>query len=284
MSNVRIIWSGLTGRTGREAIEQVKTIDGVEIVAGISRFDYDGTGLKIDEMESDADGLYPSKQHDFGSIGKWYRYENIANPLKELPKVFDAMVDFSNAEVFDQVLECAFRARKPLIIGTSGLSDRQIASLYDATNFIPVFRGGNFRFEVKRFIDEAVELAKKEKGQLDLYENFYKGKTLPSEAAKVLRRKIREATGRTVEIHSADNYDRNNWINDWELQVHRRVSPTAMSQGKVHCRVIGFDELAHDVLEIAKVMAGKPIRKGKFYDLDEIWDDIPAETKKINLS
>ncbi len=279
MSDVRILWSGLTGRTGREAMEQVKEMSGIKIVAGISRFDYDGAALRIEEMQSDADGLHPSREHDFGEVKKWYLYQDIANPLKGVPEDFDAMVDFSNIEVFDQVVECAVRARKPLICGTFGLSDRQIASLYDATNHIPVFRGGNFRFKVKKFIDEAVELAIREEGRLDLYEEFYKGKSLPSEISRVLQRRIMETTGRTVEVHSADDYGYMNLICNWEFQVHREESPTNTFQEKVHCRTIGFDELAHDVLEIAKVMAKKPVKKGEFYDLDEIWDDIPTEAK-----
>ena len=44
--------------------------------------------------------------------------------------------------------------------------------------------------------------------------------------------------------------------------------------GDLHCRTVGFDELAHDVLEIAKVMKKKPVKKGELYDLDELWDDL----------
>lgn len=273
----RILWSGLTGRTGREAIMQ--DVAEVKIVAGVSRYDNAGT-VSISRMGQDARGLYEDKTYNFKGV-KWYMYDNVSNPLKDCPYGgdFDVIVDFSNEEAFASVLELAVRTGKPLISGTSGLSDGQIASLYDATNRIPVFRGGNFRFKVKKFIDEAVELAKKEKGRLDLYENFYKGKSLPSETSKVIQRRISEATGRTVEVHSSDTFAEGNLICDWELQVHRRLSPTAMNQEKVHCRTIGFDELAHDVLEIAKVMKDKPIKRGEFYDLDEIWDDIPASAK-----
>lgn len=41
MSKVRVLWSGITGRTGREAYELAKTSDEVEIVAGISRSNKD---------------------------------------------------------------------------------------------------------------------------------------------------------------------------------------------------------------------------------------------------
>ena len=36
---VRILWSGITGRTGREALEIAKSREDVEIVAGVCRSD-----------------------------------------------------------------------------------------------------------------------------------------------------------------------------------------------------------------------------------------------------
>lgn len=280
MSDVRILWSGLTGRTGREAMEQVKEVPGVEIVAGLSRLPYSDGNIEVDGITQNADGTSTLKTR-FLDAPKWYQYSglSIVNGKKPGKGDFDVMVDFSHPDVFEEAVELAVRTNVPLISGTSGLDDRQMAMLYDATNRIPVFRGVIFRFKVKKFIDEAVELAIREEGRLDLYEEFYKGKSLPSETSRVLQRRIMEATGRTVEVHSADDYGYMNLICNWEFQVHREESPTNTFQEKVHCRTIGFDELAHDVLEIAKVIAKKPVKKGEFYDLDEIWDDIPAEAK-----
>ncbi len=262
----RILWSGLTGRTGMEAIQIAKDMTDVDIVAGMSRRNMaevlDINGERFERV-------------------KWYQYSWLSEHWVAKPGCddCDVLVDFSHPSVFDKVLDLAVHMHVPLISGTSGLSDYQMAALRDATKCIPIFRGGNFRFKVKKFIDEAVELAQQERGKLDLYENFYKGKSLPSETAKVIQRKIMEATGRTVTVHSSDTFGAGNLICDWEFQVHRRLSPTAMDQKKAHCRTIGFDELAHDVLEIAKAMKNKPIKKGEFYDLDEIWDDIPKEAK-----
>lgn len=39
MSKVKVLWSGITGRTGKEALEIAKASDSVEIVAGICRSD-----------------------------------------------------------------------------------------------------------------------------------------------------------------------------------------------------------------------------------------------------
>lgn len=63
------------------------------------------------------------------------------------------IVDFSHKDSFDKILEFALKVKKPIIIGTAGLTEVQMKLFEDASNIIPVFRGGNFRFEVKKFID-----------------------------------------------------------------------------------------------------------------------------------
>lgn len=253
MEKTRILWSGLTGRTGREAVEQLPNIDDVEIPAGMSR--------QVPDVN-------PSEK--FETV-QWLRYGTGMFGLYGLIQMakrleLDVIVDFSHPNVFDKVVELAIRTEKPLISGTSGLSNRQMAMLYDATNRIPVFRGGNFRFKVKKFIDEAVKLAMTTPGNLTLYENFYEGKSLPSETSRVIQRRISDATGKTIGVHSSATLDKADLPCDWKI-------------GDLNCHTVGFDELAHDVLEIAKVMKNKPIKKGEFYDLDEIWDDIPDSAK-----
>lgn len=250
MGTTRILWSGLTGRTGQEAIKQLAKIPDVDIVAGLKR------------NVSGADDV-----HLLGEKGvHWFDYKTeVCGPyglaqLTEQTKI-DVIVDFSHPEVFDRALELAIRTGKPLISGTSGLSNRQIASLYAATNRIPIFRGGNFRFKVKKFIDEAVKLVMTTSGNLRLYENFYEGKSLPSETSRVVQQRIFEATGRRIGVDSSATLDKTNLPCDWRI-------------GDLHCHTVGFDELAYDVLRIAKVMAKKPIKKGELYDLDELWDDL----------
>ncbi len=186
-------------------------------------------------------------------------------------KKANVLVVFSHQSVFEKIVELAVRTNVPLISGTSGLSDRQMAMLYDATNRIPVFRGGNFRFRVKKFIDGAVKLAFSAQ-DLVLREKFYAGKSLPSETGRVIRRRIHEATGKNIEIFSKCPYLKESLICEWMLDG----DGPGLKKG-LACKVFGFDELAHDVLEIAKVMATKPVKKGEFYDLDEIWDELPHE-------
>lgn len=101
MAEVKILWSGITGRTGKEALEVAKSDNSIEIVAGICRSD-----------------------------DKYYNYEELDNIKEE----FDVIVDFSHKDSFDKILKYAIKMNKPLIIGTSGLTDEQIKQFEEASN------------------------------------------------------------------------------------------------------------------------------------------------------
>ena len=221
MEKVKILWSGITGRTGREAIEIAKDSDTVEIVAGLSRINTN-----------------------------YYNYDELDNIKED----FDIIVEFSHKDSFDKVLDFALKVKKPIVIGTAGLTEEQMKRFEEASNIIPVFRGGNFRFDVKKFIDEVVEYARKsEKESFDLIETHWKTKKVPSETAKVVAKRVLEETGKQVNIKSFLEYDE--LINDWKID-------------DLHCRVIGFKELAENVLEIARMMKGKT--SSGVYDLDRL--------------
>ena len=231
MRKLKILWSGITGRTGKEAIELTKNCNTVEIVAGLSR-----------------------------NNKNYYNYDELDNIKKD----FDIIIDFSHKDCFDKVLDFAIKVKKPIVIGTAGLTEEQTKRLEEASNIIPIFRGGNFRFDVKKFIDEVVEYAKKsEKESFDLIETYYKTKKVPSETAKVVAKRVLDETGKKVNINSYLEYDE--LINDWKVD-------------NFECRVVGFKELAENVLEIAKMMKDK--EPSGVYDLDRLL----KEQELIDLS
>lgn len=223
MNKVKILWSGITGRTGQLALEVAKENDSVEIVAGICR-----------------------------SNNNFYHYDE----LDSIKEEFDVIVDFSHKDCFDQILNYALKVKKPIIIGTAGLTDEQIESFEDAANIIPVFRGGNFRFEVKHFIDEVVEYAKTcEAEVIELVETHYYTVPIPSQTAKVIAKRVLDETSKKVEIKSfsQDEQDTNDW----------RVSD-------IHYYCRAYDEtLAADVLKIAEMMKNK--KPNGVYDLDRLF-------------
>ena len=219
---VKILWSGITGRTGTCALESVKHCDYAQIVAGICRSD-----------------------------GNYYNYDELDNIKED----FDIIVDFSHKDSFDKVLNYAIEKKKPIIIGTANLSDEQEQKFIEASDIVPVFRGGNFRFYVKKFIDAVVEYAKTH-DDLKIVETHYKNKKIPSETAKVVVKKVKEKTGKDMLIESRLLYE--DRINDWRVD-------------DIHCRVTGFEELADDILKIAYLMKDK--KANGVYDLDRLLDE-----------
>ncbi|MBS7020815.1 MAG: hypothetical protein KH135_02955 [Firmicutes bacterium] len=228
MKKVKILWSGITGRTGREAIELAKSRNDIEIVAGICRND-----------------------------NNYYHYDE----LDKITEEFDVIIDFSHKDSFDDILDYALKMNKPIIIGTAGLSDDQMKAFERAADTIPVFRGGNFRFDVKKFIDDVVAYAKTtDNEELELIETHYKTKKVPSETAKVIAKKVLDETRKQLKIKLFLEYDE--LINDWKVS-------------NLHCRVVGFRELANDVLNIACMMKNK--QPDGVYDLDRLF----FESEKI---
>ncbi|MBE7075942.1 MAG: hypothetical protein E7375_02625 [Clostridiales bacterium] len=205
----KILWSGITGRTGVQAEIASKTCDFAEIVAGVCRSD-----------------------------AKYYNYDQ----LEKINEEFDVIVDFSHKDCFDKILDFAIKKNKVLISGTSGISEEQFNNLEKTSHIIPIFRGGNFRFEVENFINDVVEYSKTYNGKLKLIETHYKTKKVPSETAKVVAKRVFENTGKELEIESRLEYA--DLINDWRVD-------------NLHCRVEGFEQLGKDILKIANMMQNK---------------------------
>jgi len=219
VQKIKILWSGITGRTGVQALNASKNSQYTQIVAGICRNDKN-----------------------------YYNYSQ----LNDINQEFDVIVDFSHKDYFDKILEFALKVKKPLISGTSGVTEEQLARLEEASKIIPVFRGGNFRFAVEEFINDVVEFAK-DNDNIKIVETHYKTKKVPSETAKVIAKRVLDKTGKILAIESHLEYD--DLINDWRV-------------GNLHCRVEGFEQLGKDVLQIANMM--KFQKPEGLYDLNKL--------------
>jgi 4-hydroxy-tetrahydrodipicolinate reductase len=223
MKKTRILWSGITGRTGAQAVIAAKNCDHTEIVVGICR-----------------------------NNEKFYSYDD----LGKIGEPFDVIVDFSHKDSFDKILSFALKVKKPLAIGTSGLSEHQKAAIEKAAQTIPIFFDSNFRFAVKEFTDKVVELARESTEEIILKETFYKTKReIPSGTAKTIAKKVRDETGKDIQIQTSLEYDGLMW--DWEVSDMR-------------CHG-GFEALAIDVLRISEIMASK--RPTGVYNLDRLIDE-----------
>jgi dihydrodipicolinate reductase len=179
--------------------------------------------------------------------GGYYSYEQ----LDSIKEPFDIIVDFSHKDSFDKVLEFALKTKKPLIIGTAELSEKQGEAIQKAACDTPIFRGGNFRFDVNNFIESVVDYARTH-DDLELIETHYKTKKIPSQTAQEIKRRVFEATGKDLKITSRLEFD--DLINDYRI-------------GDLHCQVSGMEGVAKGILKIIPLLLN---REPGIYDLPKL--------------
>lgn len=230
---------------------------------------------------ADSEKLKSSNQKWFKDL-TWREYGAICEDgldYQALETNIDVIVDISKPDVFEEVLGIAKRTKKPIIVGTAGLSNKQIATLLDATNRIPVFRDEIFPFKVRKFIDDVVRVVMLEEGRIDLYERFFEGKGLPSETTKLICKKISDVTGRKPYTHSHNSFPEGSNRCEWELRVERAISENIKTATFVKCKITKDDDFSRDILMVAKKMADKPLKKGFFYTMEDLWEEIWDEIK-----
>ncbi|MEA3422649.1 MAG: 4-hydroxy-tetrahydrodipicolinate reductase [Bacillota bacterium] len=64
--------------------------------------------------------------------------------LESVDVDFDVIIDFSHFSLTDNLVGYALAKKKPLVIATTGLSDKQEDLIKDASRTIPIFRAKNF--------------------------------------------------------------------------------------------------------------------------------------------
>lgn len=81
----------------------------------------------------------------------------IVSAPDKLPEKPDVIIDFSNPALLNNLLGYCLSTGTPLVIGSTGYSDEQIAQIKSAAQQIPIF----FTFNMSLGINLLVELAKK---------------------------------------------------------------------------------------------------------------------------
>ena len=85
--------------------------------------------------------------------------------IKETP---DAIIDFSNPAVLDDMLEFAVKNSVPCVICTTGYSKEQVQKIKNASNKVAVFYSGNMSLGINVLIELAKSAAKVLGGQFDI--------------------------------------------------------------------------------------------------------------------
>lgn len=125
MTNIAIC--GANGKMGKNIYNCIREREDCKAVAGVD--------------------IYTEQYADFP----------IVDAPDKLPVKPDVIIDFSNPSLLDGLLDYCLSTGTPLVIGSTGYSDEQIAQIKKASAQIPVF----FTFNMSIGINLLVQLAKK---------------------------------------------------------------------------------------------------------------------------
>ncbi len=103
---------------------------------------------------------------------------------------FDVFIDFSTASATNEWLDLCVSKAKPIIIGTTGHSDADLAAIRDAAKRIPILKSANMSVGVNVLLRIAEELGRALDASYDveIFESHHRFKTdAPSGTAIALR-------------------------------------------------------------------------------------------------
>ncbi len=170
---VNVIMHGCNGRMGQMITSVVNDDEDVKIVAGVDKFG----GQKND---------YP-----------------VFEDIKDCDVKADVVIDFTNSEAVDGLLEYCKENKLPCVLCTTGLSDEQLKAVEEASKQIPILRSGNMSLGINTLIKVLKEIspALKEAGfDIEIVEKHHRMKLdAPSGTAIGLADAINESLDKKCE-------------------------------------------------------------------------------------
>jgi 4-hydroxy-tetrahydrodipicolinate reductase len=180
---IRIVINGAAGRMGRAVIALAAEDANFKVVGAIEAKGHQDTG-KDAGVSAGVSPLGILISSDFpGAIGD-----------------AEVVIDFSERQSTLSCMESARGAGKAVVIGTTGLSDEDIAQVKKAAQEIPIVLSPNMSIGVNVLFRIAEETAKKLKGyDVEIFEVHHnKKKDAPSGTARKLAQVVAAATGRDL--------------------------------------------------------------------------------------
>jgi 4-hydroxy-tetrahydrodipicolinate reductase len=184
MKTTRIAIHGAAGRMGRAVIQTALATPGVNLVAAIDRKDNAELGEDVAEVVGQA------------AIGVAVGY--VIDPTAEQ---FEVLIDFTQPEGTLSALELCRAHKKAMVIGTTGFSAEQRATIEQAAKEIPICTAANFSIGVNVVLSLLCEAAQLLGDQYDveIVEAHHRHKTdAPSGTALAMGEEVAKALGRSL--------------------------------------------------------------------------------------
>lgn len=184
-ASVRIAVHGAGGRMGRAVLNAAATVGDVRVASALVR---PGSPLEGTPVSASA------------SNGVSLDFTAALDPDSGV----SVLVDFSHAEVFDSAVALALGHGLALVSGTTGLDERQLGLLDEASRRIPVLWAANFSLGVA-LLEHLVAIAAAKLGpgfDAEIIEAHHRLKRdAPSGTALALGQAVARARGTTLDAH-----------------------------------------------------------------------------------
>lgn len=176
---IKILMNGCNGKMGQVITRLSKEYEDIKITAGVTR--------------------NPSKLINSYPVYKSFKEASEAE--------VDVVVDFSNAEMLPDAVEYCVAHRTALVVGTTGLSEKDYEILRQASASIPVFVSANMSFGISVLIDLALKAASALGKEYDieiLEKHHNEKKDAPSGTAIMIANELKNHLDTSMEL----TYDR----------------------------------------------------------------------------
>lgn len=127
---IKILMNGCNGKMGQVITKISDEYDNIKITAGVTR------------NPSRLQNPYP-----------------VYRSIREVRDRVDVVLDFSNPEMLPEAIEYCMAHQTALVVGTTGLSDKDHEMLRQASNTIPVFVSANMTFGISVLVDLVLNAA-----------------------------------------------------------------------------------------------------------------------------
>ncbi len=242
--------SGITGKVGSCLIEALKHDKEISPVVGLARICGNIEGISI--------------------------VDNIDKFLTQC----DFVIDFSSPELIEKICDANKLHKKPIISGTSGLSDLQIIKLKENAEFTKVFWSMNTSYGVAMVSSIIENIAKAiPEAEIEIHEEHHnQKKDAPSGTAILLANKI-------LKVKDGDNSclktDRNQKRNPSDIGFSVVRAGNTIGKHEISFyfdnQVIKISHEAFDrkiyalgAIKIAKIILSKPEKNG-FFEISDIY-------------
>ena len=168
---IKVLINGITGRMGQALLDQINLSQDFEVCAGISKFENNSFKFPV--------------YTDF-------------NLIKEIP---DVIIDFSVPEASLNILEYAKLKNIPIVIATTGFSDKELDIIENTSEIIPIFISGNMSYEINVMEDIVSKLAVLLKdSDIEIIETHHRNKIdSPSGTALMLANSINNSLNKKMD-------------------------------------------------------------------------------------